>query len=752
VVQKGSATAVTNCVGEIENSPFASTCNDLGEFQFDSIPAGTWTLDVRTPDGATAHVKVTVKSSGRTDEVIQIDSPPPGAIDVTVSGGGTAAGFAVVAELGLVSFANAMGHYEFGKVPPGTYTVAYQQVGNTSAFAEQTNVVVTTAQTTTVMLTLPTSGSNTIATVEGKALRLGATNGDNGMIQVALRSDSDGSMVVQSTAHDGSYSFASVHPGIYRVTAAEKGATQPSAISAIIVVADGGTSSMVEVVEVPPIYISSGTVSDLLAQIITQLENETGQGGGGTGGAGSGGGGAGGGGTGGSGTGGGGTGGGGAGGAVAGAGGAVAGAGGAVAGAGGSVAGAGGGVAGAGGATFKGILATDLSAAADKGAQYNFTMPTDVQNLRIASDGNIVLMVWQQQGSTGLDIYDARYDIATGQLLDSPPATPVVRQAGDDTSPLLTYDGHTFVLVFSSAQGLETIRISGADNSVDVTPVALSTFYGLNMLLVGGDDGTSMLVGSVSFAENGGTLAGLRLDSTGSAMAALDTATVSLTADGMVGGPRFGNTQTWPSMVYTGSGRYFLVWQDLRNGDADIYGNFVTANHTTAPTLAFTADRDYAGGGAHPVVGDQQTPSVAWNGTSFMLAWQDDRNDSTATYYSIYGTPLDAAGDAPTTSGVALTPGGGALPATLRQYTPALSPRTDGTFLMVWEEAPPSATTVQIQAGIVDPASLGNTTPIELYPTDGGGGVAYLGVPNANFQIRLISLPSDSFMLGLSHP
>lgn len=71
-------------------------------------------------------------------------------------------------------------------------------------------------------------------------------------------------------------------------------------------------------------------------------------------------------------------------------------------------------------------------------------------------------------------------------------------------------------------------------------------------------------------------------------------------------------TGTRPAVATNGQG-YLVVWSDWRTGDADIVGTTVSADGVpTGPPLVI------AGG-----PGNQVTPSVAWSGGQYVVAWSD---------------------------------------------------------------------------------------------------------------------------------
>ena len=110
--------------------------------------------------------------------------------------------------------------------------------------------------------------------------------------------------------------------------------------------------------------------------------------------------------------------------------------------------------------------------------------------------------------------------------------------------------------------------------------------------------------------------------------------------------------------------------EDLRRAPtpADIYGSRVSATGTVLdPTgIAISTAANYQG-----------TPAVAWNGTDFLVVWQDTRSNPSS--YDIYGARVSAAGSVLDPAGIPIST------AANNQIAPAVA--WNGTdFLVVWED------------------------------------------------------------------
>jgi chitodextrinase len=129
------------------------------------------------------------------------------------------------------------------------------------------------------------------------------------------------------------------------------------------------------------------------------------------------------------------------------------------------------------------------------------------------------------------------------------------------------------------------------------------------------------------------------------------------------------NDQTFPSVANYGAGQYLVVYQSFNGTDQDIVGTFVSYSSTTA-TIGTTFT--IAGG-----AGNQQFPSVAYDGTNFYLAYVDGGTAVRAISVSKTGSVGTAVTLGTVTSNA--TP-----PSVLPQIT--FSNGTVGKYLIAWED------------------------------------------------------------------
>ncbi len=148
------------------------------------------------------------------------------------------------------------------------------------------------------------------------------------------------------------------------------------------------------------------------------------------------------------------------------------------------------------------------------------------------------------------------------------------------------------------------------------------------------------------------------------ARTALATALLAL----YVAAPAAGQQRNAPAVAFDGA-TYLVVWQEQRPGASrDIYAARVSGAGVVLDPLGIPISK---------AAGSQGAPAVAFDGSSFLVAWQDDRSASTRP--DVYGARVSAAG-------VLLDPGGIPIsPAPGGQVMPAVAGTGAGS-LVVWTD------------------------------------------------------------------
>ncbi len=375
----------------------------------------------------------------------------------------------------------------------------------------------------------------------------------------------------------------------------------------------------------------------------------------------------------------------------------------------------------------------------------------------VAFDGTNYLVVWEGYRSrSDLDIYGARVS-PLGTVLDSA-GIAISTAVGDQASPSVAFDGTNYFVIWrdgrSGSYDIYGARVSPLGTVLDSAGIAISTvtndppsiaFDGTNYLVVWGD------------GRNGSDwdIYGCRVSPSGSV---LDPVGIPISiAEGH---------QHFPSIAFDGT-NYLVVWGDGRHGSGDIYGTRVSPSGTvldpagivmstvahdpSSPSVAFDGTNylvvweewgcdsdiygswvsqegavlDSAGVAISTVANRQRSPSVAYDGTNYLVVWEDYRNVSD---WDIYGCRVSP-------SGTVLDPGGIAISTLVySQYSPSVG--FDGTnYLVVWGDYRNGSfdiygSRVSYSGTVLDSASIAISTTAhwQLYPSVGFDGTNYLVV------------------------
>ena len=166
--------------------------------------------------------------------------------------------------------------------------------------------------------------------------------------------------------------------------------------------------------------------------------------------------------------------------------------------------------------------------------------------------------------------------------------------------------------------------------------------------------------------------------------------------------------------------RYFVVWQDYRHGydNADIYGARVTSAGGVS---------DAAGIPISTAADTQYYPTVAFNGTTYLVGWWDQRNGSGANGYKkdFYATRV-------TVGGTVLNPSG--IPISTNLISGVDSPKVtaSGTnFFALWRGG-----------GVVYGARLSSTGTVQ-----GTNGLPITFGPNAQWRPAVAFNGSNHFVV-----
>jgi len=285
--------------------------------------------------------------------------------------------------------------------------------------------------------------------------------------------------------------------------------------------------------------------------------------------------------------------------------------------------------------------------------------PDNQYNPALAFDGTNFLVVWEDGRSGSCDVYGARVTPA-GVVLD-PSGIAISTAANDQNEPALAFDGANFLVVWTDYRGgprdIYGARVTPAGVVLDTSGIAISTagndqespalaFDGANFLVVWQDTR-----GEVEYDIYGTrvTPAGVVLDTSGIAISSA------------------ANNHYVPALAFDGTD-FLVVWQNESSGSIDIYGARVTPAGVVLDTAAIAIST---------AAGAQWSPALAFDGSDFLVVWKDSRRGW--SIYDVYGARVTPAGAVLDPTGIAIS-----RPASCLE-SPALA--FDGTnFLVVWED------------------------------------------------------------------
>lgn len=329
----------------------------------------------------------------------------------------------------------------------------------------------------------------------------------------------------------------------------------------------------------------------------------------------------------------------------------------------------------------------------------------------VAFGGANYLVVWEDsRGGDGFDIYCARVDTSV-VVLDSS-GVPICTAVDDQRDPSVAFDGTNFLVVWEDRRDGFDYEIFGAriDTSgtvLDSSAIRICAAFDDQWNPSVAFDGTNYLV----IWQDGRSgvdphIWGARVDTSGTV---LDFMTISAAPDG----------QGCPSLAFDGD-NYLAVWQNYRSGtDYEIYGARIDTSGAVLdssgicirsgafmpalPCVTFgdstymvvwnewgigTDDDIYGarlarsgevldstGVAISTGANWQGSPSLAFGGAQYFVAWEDNRRDT----LDIYGARISE-------TGIVLDPSGIAICSTSGQQA-SPSSGSDGTeYIVVWED------------------------------------------------------------------
>lgn len=288
----------------------------------------------------------------------------------------------------------------------------------------------------------------------------------------------------------------------------------------------------------------------------------------------------------------------------------------------------------------------------------------DQMNPAVAYNGTDFLVVWEDYGSGTAHVRGAR--VTTSGTVRDPAGIAISGTSTHQANPAVAANGSgSWEVVWEEYTATDPqvygVQVSGA--GVTGTPSYLTTgsaahrgpavaWNGANFLLAWEDYTNSEFTGA--------DIRGVLLDSAGAKVSAFDILISSATGSSSSGAP---GAQTAPQVAAGIGGDWLVVWTDARGTSRDVYGARVSG-----------------GGGLYDMGGipigtgtlDQESASVGWDGTDYLVAWRDKANYRTATASRVGadGSVIDA-------TPVQVSSGA------IGSLGPSIASRT-GTSLIVW--------------------------------------------------------------------
>jgi hypothetical protein len=329
----------------------------------------------------------------------------------------------------------------------------------------------------------------------------------------------------------------------------------------------------------------------------------------------------------------------------------------------------------------------------------------------VSFDGTNYIVVWQDYRS-GVDIYGAR--VSQAAVVLDPAGIPISTASGSQNAPTVAFNGVNYLVAWQDSRNGGILDIYGARVNtsgivLDASGVAISSAADDQVKPSVASDGINFLITWTDGRNFRNDIYGARVDNSGNVLEpngiAITTAEEHQENPAAVFGGLnylvvwddkrlsffndiFGariqpsgivldtnafllslgtNYQNYPSAAYDGS-NYLVVWEDFRNNSLDIYGARVTPSGVVLDSQPIPIGLE---------INDQSHPAVIFDGTNFFVVWQDERNDP--YYTDIYGTLLSPDGTVLNPNGIVISN------AADNQVTPKLA--FDGVnYLAVWAD------------------------------------------------------------------
>lgn len=263
----------------------------------------------------------------------------------------------------------------------------------------------------------------------------------------------------------------------------------------------------------------------------------------------------------------------------------------------------------------------------------------------IAYDGMNYLVVWQSQHPfTYMAIKAARLT-PSGGILDSSAIKISDTYSLGRGKPVIASSGINFLVVWtdvpSGNPGIYGARVSPQGTLLDTTPMCMSTDFNKPEHPAVAYDGTNYMVVWKDIEEFTWDscniyIRGVRVSTDGTILDSVPFFFVTLNDTGFLPAMYRKFIKLNPSLHF-GLDNYLLVWNyRISEGQSkDLLGCRISLDGSVLDTNYFYIS---------DIGGDQIFPSIAFDGSEFLVVWEDFRNDSFSFKPTIYSSKIDTSG------------------------------------------------------------------------------------------------------------
>jgi hypothetical protein len=281
----------------------------------------------------------------------------------------------------------------------------------------------------------------------------------------------------------------------------------------------------------------------------------------------------------------------------------------------------------------------------------------------IASNGSNYLVVWRETVGSTIEIRGARVSRQGGTI--DPSGLVIASSIRERAEPAVASDGTNYLVAWMDFRNqnwdIHGARVNGTSASAnavqDPNGIVISADSAFQNQPSVASDGTDYLVVWRQDPSTRGDIYGARVSSGG---VVLDTSGIAISTN---------LVEHYTPRVTSNGTDYFAAWSEYRGGTQgyDIYGARVTSGGVVLDTsgIAVTTATE-----------DQYEPGVASDGTNYLVAWTDTRSGSNN---DIYGVRVSSAGAIMDTADLAI------CTETVQQHAPVVA--FDGTsYVVAWAD------------------------------------------------------------------